>query len=417
MSHGTTESDFGKETDTWSVLEQTLREGARRMLQQALELEVEQYLEKYSGAKDSSGKQLVLRNGYHPKRDLVTGVGPIGVKAPRIDDRKLDPKRENPFTSSILPRYLRKIPSIDNLIPVLYLKGISSNGFQDALISILGEGAKGLSAANIVRLKKGWEDDFHQWEKRDLSKKRYAYIWADGIHFNIRLEEERSCILVVIGADEAGNKELIAVSDGYRESSLSWKEMLLRLRDEQGLKDAPRLAIGDGALGFWKALDEVYPGTKRQRCWVHKTANILDKMPKSIQGKAKSMIHEMYMSESEENALKVYNHFVSVYADKYPKAVDCLRKDKADLFTFYRFPGVHWIHIRTTNPIESTFATVRLRTRRTKGSGSRMATLTMVWKLCCEAERTWKKLKGYKLLPKVISGSFCKDGMFVEEAA
>jgi len=417
MDHATTESDFEKETDTWTVLEQTLREGARRMLQQALELEVEEYLEKYSGARDATGKQLVVRNGYHPERELVTGVGPIGVKAPRIDDRKLDPKRENPFTSSILPRYLRKIPSIDNLIPVLYLKGISSNGFQDALISILGEGAKGLSAANIVRLKKGWEDDFHQWENRDLSEKKYAYIWADGIHFNIRLEEERSCILVVIGADEAGNKELIAVSDGYRESTLSWKEMLIRLRDEQGLKDAPRLAIGDGALGFWKALDEVFPTTKRQRCWVHKTANILDKMPKSLQGKAKSMIHEMYMADTEENAQKAYNHFVSVYGDKYPKAVDCLRKDKSDLFTFYSFPGIHWIHIRTTNPIESTFATVRLRTRRTKGSGSRMATLTMVWKLCCEAEKTWKKLKGYKLIPKVISGSFCKDGVFVEEAA
>jgi transposase-like protein len=346
----------------------------------------------------------------------VTGVGPIGVKAPRIDDRKLDPERANPFNSSILPRYMRKIPSIDNLIPVLYLKGLSTNGFGNALASILGEGAKGLSAANIVRLKKGWEDDFNQWENRKLSGKKYAYIWADGIHFNIRLEDQRSCILVIMGADEAGNKELLAVSDGYRESILSWKEILLRLK-EQGLEASPKLAIGDGALGFWKALDEVFPETKRQRCWVHKTANILDKMPKSIQGKAKSMIHEMYMAETEEKALKAYNHFVSVYQDKYPKAIDCLTKDKDDLFTFYGFPGIHWIHIRTTNPIESTFATVRLRTRRTKGCGSRIATLTMVWKLCCEAERTWKKLKGYKLIPKVISGSFCKDGMFVEEAA
>ena len=202
------------------------------------------------------------------------------------------------------------------------------------------------------------------------------------------LKDERSCILVIIGADEAGNKELLVVSDGYRESSLSWKEMLLNLRDEQGLKKSPKLAIGDGALGFWKALDEVFPQTKRQRCWVHKTANILDKMPKSIQGKAKSIIHEMYMAENKETALKSYNHFISVYQDKYPKAVDTLVKDKDDLFTFYSFPGIHWIHIRTTNPIESTFATVRLRTRRTKGSGSRMATLTMVWKLCCEAERT-----------------------------
>jgi len=416
MTHATTETDIGKEIDTWSVLEQTLREGARRMLQQALELEVAEYLEKHSGQRDENGKQMVVKNGYNPERELITGVGPIGVKAPRIDDRKLDPERKTPFTSSILPRYLRKIPSIDNLIPVLYLKGLSTNGFQDALASILGEGAKGLSAANIVRLKKGWEDDFNQWENRELSGKKYAYIWADGIHFNIRLDDQRSCILVIMGADEAGNKELLAVSDGYRESTLSWKEMLLRL-DEQGLQEAPKLAIGDGALGFWKALDEVFPQTKRQRCWVHKTANILDKMPKSIQGKAKSMIHEMYMAENEENALKSYNHFVSVYQDKYPKAVDTLAKDKEDLFTFYGFPGIHWIHIRTTNPIESTFATVRLRTRRTKGCGSRLATLTMVWKLCCEAEKTWKKLKGYKLIPKVIDGSFCKDGVFVEEAA
>lgn len=416
MAHATTETDFGKETDTWSVLEQTLREGARRMLQQALELEVEEYLEKYSGQKDENGSRVVVKNGYHPERDLVTGVGPIGVRAPRIDDRKLDPERVNPFTSSILPRYMRKIPSIDNLIPVLYLKGLSTNGFGDALTSILGEGAKGLSAANIVRLKNSWEDDFHQWESRKLSDKKYAYIWADGIHFNIRLEDQRSCILVIMGADEAGNKELLAVNDGFRESTLSWKEMLLRLKN-QGLEAPPKLAIGDGALGFWKALDEIFPETKRQRCWVHKTANILDKMPKSIQGKAKSMIHEMYMAETEEKALKAYNHFVSVYQDKYPRAVECLTKDKDDLFTFYGFPGIHWIHIRTTNPIESTFATVRLRTRRTKGCGSRIATLTMVWKLCCEAEKTWKKLKGYKLIPKVISGSFCKDGMFVEEAA
>lgn len=416
MTHITKETDFKKEDDTWSVLEKTLREGAQRMLQQALEIEVEEYLQKHAFRRDESGRALVVKNGYHPERDLVTGVGPIGVKAPRVDDRKLDPERTNPFNSSILPRYLRKIPSVDNLIPVLYLKGISTNGFQGALASILGEGAKGLSAANIVRLKKGWEDDFHKWESRRISSKKYAYIWADGIHFNIRLEDQRSCILVIIGADEAGNKELLAVSDGYRESTLSWKEMLLRLK-EQGLVDAPKMAIGDGALGFWKALDEVFPQTKRQRCWVHKTANILDKMPKSIQGKAKSMIHEMYMAEKEEDALKAYDHFISVYQDKYPKAVGCLTKDKTDLFTFYGFPGIHWIHIRTTNPIESTFATVRLRTRRTKGCGSRIATLTMVWKLCCEAERTWKKLKGYKLIPKVISGSFCKDGVFEEDAA
>jgi len=411
----TTETGFFEDTSNWSSLEIVLREGARKMLQQALEIEIEEYLQKHSQT-DENGHRLVVRNGYHPEREIVTGIGPMSVKAPRIDNRKADPDRENPFTSSILPRYLRKLPSIDNLLPVLYLKGVSTNGFRDALASILGEGAKGLSAANIVRLKKSWEEDFDAWNHRSLSNKKYAYIWVDGIHFNIRLEDDRCCILVIIGADEDGNKELLAVEAGYRESSLSWEEMLLSL-NERGLQEAPKLAIGDGALGFWKALDKVFPSTKRQRCWVHKTANILDKMPKSIQPKAKSLIHEMYMAETEENALKAYSHFVSTYGAKYPKATECLTKDKDDLFSFYSFPGIHWIHIRTTNPIESTFATVRLRTKRTKGCGNRKATLTMVWKLCCEAEKTWKKMKGYRLIPKVIQGLFCKDGEFVEDVA
>ena len=412
----TGKNDFREDTDTWSVLERTLREGARRMLQQALELEIEEYLMKHAMFTDESGHRLVVRNGYHPERNIITGVGPIKVKAPRTDDRKLDPGRKNSFTSNILPRYLRKIPSIDNLLPVLYLKGISTNGFQDALASIVGEGAKGLSAANIVRLKRSWEKDFDKWESRNLCDRKYVYIWVDGIHFNVRLDHERSCILVIMGADEEGNKELLAVSDGYRESTLSWKQMLLKLK-QQGLKTMPKLAVGDGALGFWKALDEIFPKTKRQRCWVHKTANILDKMPKSIQSQAKSLIHEMYMADTEENALRAYHHFIDVYQDKYPKAVGCLTKDKDDLFTFYQFPGIHWIHIRTTNPIESTFATVRLRTKRTKGCGSRTATLTMVWKLCCEAEKTWKKIKGYRLIPKVLQGNYCKDGLFIEDAA
>jgi len=415
MKDSTTKNRFEKDTDTWSVLEKILRDGAQRMLIQAIENEIDEFIEKHSQKVDENGRRLVVRNGYSPEREIVTGLGPFTVKTPRVDDRKLDPERDERFSSAILPRYLRKIPSVDNLIPVLYLKGISTNGFQDALVSILGEGAKGLSPTNIVRLKKSWEEDFLAWTRRDLSGKKYAYIWADGIHFNVRLDSERSCILVIMGADSDGNKELLAVSDGYRESADSWMEMLLWLK-KQGMKVDPKLAIGDGALGFWKALDKVFPETKRQRCWVHKTANILDKMPKSVQSKAKSLIHEMYMADTEENALKAYDHFVSSFQDKYPKAVDCLTKDKDDLFTFYSFPGVHWIHIRTTNPIESTFATVRLRTKRTKGCGSRTATLSMVWKLCCEAERTWKKLKGYKLIPMVLQGVFCKDGI-IEDAA
>ena len=411
----TTEIDFHEETGSWSLLEKVLREGAQKLLHQALENEIEEYLMSHSQT-DQNGRRLVVRNGYHPQRKILTGIGPMSVKAPRVDDRKIDPDRKNSFTDSLLPRYLRNIPSVDNLLPVLYLKGISTNGFRDALAAILGEGAKGLSAANIVRLKKSWKDDFQSWNNRDLSDKKYAYIWVDGIHFNIRLEDDCCCILVIIGADEQGNKELVAVESGYRESSLCWREMLLALK-QRGLQETPKLAIGEGALGFWKALDEVFPTTKRQRCRVHKTANILDKMPKGIQPKAKSLIHEMYMAETEEKALKAYDHFISVYADKYPKATGCLSKDKDDLFTFYSFPGIHWIHIRTTNPIESTLATVRLRTKRTKGSGNRMATLTMVWKLCCEAEKTWKKMRGYKLIPKVLQGVFCKDGNFVEDAA
>lgn len=416
VNDSTAENVFREDTDTWSVLEKVIREGARKMLQKALEIEIDEYLDKNSMSLDKAGHRKVVRNGYHPERDITTGIGPINIKAPRADDRKLDPERKNPFTSQILPRYLKKIPSIDNLIPVLYLKGISTNGFQDALASILGDGAKGLSSANIVRLKKCWEEDFKKWQRRDLSNKKYAYIWVDGIHFNVRLENDRCCILVIIGADAEGNKELLAVSDGYRESTLSWKEMLLELK-KRGLKESPKLAIGDGALGFWKALDEVLPETKRQRCWVHKTANILDKMPKSIQVKAKSLIHEMYMAETEKDALKAYEHFVSVYQDKYPKAVNCLIKDKADLFTFYKFPGIHWTHIRTTNPIESTFATVRLRTKSTKGCGSRIATMTMVWKLCFESSKKWKKLKGHSLIPKIMEGFFCKDGLFEEDVA
>ncbi len=409
------EKGFNEDVDSESALEKVLREGARKMLQLALENEIEEYMQKHS-QKDENGHRLVVKNGYSQERDIITGVGKIPVKAPRVDDRNLKKNRDDRFTSSILPRYLRKIPSVDNLIPVLYLKGLSTNGFKDALGSILGEGAKGLSASNIVRLKKSWEDDFEKWASRDLSDKDYVYFWVDGIHFNIRLEDDRCCILTIMGVDAEGNKELIAVESGFRESTLSWKEILLSLKD-RGLKEAPKLAIGDGALGFWKALDEIYPSTKRQRCWVHKTANILDKLPKKLQQKAKQLIHEMYMADTEENALLAYNRFISVFKDKYPKAVTCLEKDKDDLFTFYSFPATHWIHIRTTNPIESTFATVRLRTKRTKGCGNRKATLTMVWKLCCEAEKTWKKIKGYKKIPKVLNGEFCKDGVFEEDVA
>ena len=407
----------GTEEKPWSVLEEIVREGARKMLQVALESEVEEYVRTHQSHRDQKGHQLVVKNGSMPEREIVTGMGPIQIKQPRVDDRKIRDNAEvERFSSNILPRYMRRVPSIDNLIPVLYLKGVSTGAFGDALSAILGEGASGLSATNIVRLKQGWEQEYKGWNQRDLSEKEYVYLWADGIYVNVRLDDERSCLLILMGATSEGKKELVGVTDGYRESKLSWREMLLDLR-RRGLKTAGKLAIGDGALGFWGALDEVFPGTKKQRCWVHKTANILDKLPKSIQSKGKSMIHEMYMAESKEKAIEAYDHFTESFENKYPKAVECLSKDYDDLFTFYDFPAAHWIHIRTTNPIESTFATVRLRTVRTKGCGSRIATLTMVYKLCREAEKTWQRLRGYNLIPLVLKNHIFIDGELKEEVA
>jgi transposase-like protein len=382
------------------------------MLQQALELEVEEYLKAHRQDRDSLGRKTVVRNGYHPSRSIISGIGPIPIRQPRVDDRR----KQKRFTSTILPKYLRRMPSVDNLIPYLYLKGISSNDFPQALTAILGEGVKGLSPANIVRLKRCWEAEYESWAKRDLSHKHYVYLWVDGIYFQVRLDEERSCILLIIGADAEGNKELIALSDGYRESKIAWREMLLDLK-ERGLQQMPKLAIGDGALGFWAALAEVFPQTRRQRCWVHKTANILDKLPKAIQSKAKSLIHELYQAETKQEALQAYDHFLASYSDKYPKAAECLSRDSEDLFTFYDFPAVHWMHIRTTNPIESTFATVRLRTKRTKGCGSRKATLSMVFKLAQEAQKNWRRLRGYQMIPLVLENKEFRDGELVDKVA
>ena len=305
-------------------------------------------------------------------------------------------------TRGALP--MRFCPSI-----ALYLKGISTGDFSEALSAILGEGASGLSATNIVRLKSSWEIDYKEWSQRDLSAKRYVYWWADWVYFNVRLDEERTCVLVLIGATEDGSKELIAVVDGYRESTQSWRELLGQLK-RLGLSAAPKLPIGDGSLGFWIALEEEYGPVAEQRCWVHKTVNILDKMPKSVQGKAKQLIHEMYLAPTRKAALAAYDQFISSYQIKFLKACQCLEKDKEVLFSFYDFPTQHWPHLRTTNPIESTFATVRLRTHRTKGCGSRIATLTMVFKLALEAQKHWRRLQGFELIPKVVTGVRFVDG-------
>jgi transposase-like protein len=416
MKKNNTLKDFKPEEETQNLLDKIIREGARKMLQIALEEEVEEFINAHSARKDEHGHRIVVKNGYKPPRSILSGAGPLEINQPRIDDRKLEELGEQRFSSKILPPFMRRVPSLNNLIPILYLQGVSTDDFPQALSAILGEGAKGLSANTVVRLKSVWEEEYKTWTNRDLSGKKYVYVWADGIYANIRLEDEKSCLLVLMGATSSGDKELIAVSDGYRESKQSWKEVLLDVK-ARGLTDAPKLAIGDGALGFWAALREVYPKTKWQRCWVHKTANILDKMPKSIQAKAKGMIQDIYMADTEKEARKAYKLFVETFEAKYPKAVECLTKDEEHLFTFYSFPAMHWIHIRTTNPIESTFATVRQRSRRTKGHGSRTAALTMIWKLCMEAQKSWIKLRGSKLLTLVEEEKKFVDGEMVKEDA
>jgi transposase-like protein len=379
-----------------------LRRGARTLLAQAIEAEVAAYLQERAHLVDGAGRQQVVRNGHLPERTILTGVGPVEVKQPRVRDRRPAGQRET-FSSAILPPYLRKARSLEELIPWLYLKGVSTGDFTDALKALLGPDAPGLSATTVTRLKAAWEADFSAWSQRSLAGERYVYVWADGVHFNIRLEEDRQCILVLMGATAEGRKELIAVADGYRESEQSWKELLLDCK-ARGLEVDPALAIGDGALGFWKAVRQVWPSCRAQRCWVHKTANVLDKLPKGAQPKAKAALHAIYEAEGREAAGKAFDLFVSTYEAKYPKAAECLAGDREALLAFYDFPAEHWRHIRTTNPIESTFATVRLRHDRTKGSGSRVACLTMVFKLMESASKRWRLLNGSGRLKDVIRG-------------
>ena len=416
MSKSIIETQIEATPETMGVLEALVREGARKMLQAALEAEIEEHVLRFKHLVDEEGKRLVVRNGVMPERTVLTGAGPIPITRPRVDDRALSARGEQRFTSRILPPFMRRAASIDTLVPVLYLKGISSDDFPMALEAILGPQAKGLSASTVVRLKEIWTEEYEEWTKRDLTGKRYVYVWADGVYCNARLEDERACLLVVMGVDSFGNKELLAVSDGYRESTQSWKEILLDLRS-RGLEKAPALAVCDGALGFQAAAAEVWPETRIQRCWFHKTGNVVDKLPQSLQAKATGMLHDQYLAPTREDALKAFDLFVNSFGDKYPKAVECLVKDKDDLFAFYDFPAAHWLHLRTTNPIESTFATVRLRHRRTKGKGTRKATLAMVYKLCREAEQGWRKLDGFKLIPLVEAGIKFVNGERVDEAA
>jgi putative transposase len=409
MDQGTTDAIRFPEASAADALTEILRQGAQRLLGQAIEAEVDAWIEAHRDLRDADGHRLVVRNGHKEERGLQTGIGPVKVRQPRVDDRRLGEHDER-FSSSTLPAYLRRTKSIEELIPWLYLKGVSTGDFSEALMAILGPEAPGLSASTVVRLKEVWQRDYEAWSKRSLADKRYVYFWVDGIHFNVRLEEGRQCILVVMGATAEGRKELVAIQDGLRESEQSWRELLLDLK-ARGLAETPKLAIGDGALGFWAALRKVFGDTREQRCWVHKTANVLNHLPKGKQGKAKSMLHDIWMAETQADAERAFDLFLETYQAKYPKAADCLAKDRDVLLTFYDFPAEHWIHIRTTNPIESTFATVRLRTRRTKGCGSRKATLTMVFRLTQSAEQHWRALNGSLLLEDVIRGVQFVDGL------
>jgi putative transposase len=397
------------------VLSDILRQGARKLLAEAVEAEVSEWIDQHAHLRDSQGRRQVVRNGHLPERMITTGLGPVEVRQPRVHDRRPGDAVER-FSSKILPPYLRKAKSVEELIPWLYLKGISTGDFQEALAALVGPECPGLSATTVTRMKGIWEGEYAAWSKRDLSNKHYVYVWADGVHFNIRLEDDRTCILVLIGATANGQKELIAVVDGFRESEQSWMTLLLDVKS-RGLTIEPKLATGDGALGFWKALAKVFPTTRQQRCTVHKTANVLDKLPKRLQPQAKAKLNDVWQAETRAEAERAFDLFLSTYEAKYPKVAECLQKDRDVLLTFYDFPAEHWIHLRTTNPIESTFATVRLRHRRTKGNGSRQACLTMVYKLMESAAKHWRLLNGSQLLPDVIAGVVFTDGVRAQVAA
>ncbi len=392
-------------------LTEVLRRGAQQMLVSAVEAEAAAWIDAHAHLTDSQGRRQVVRNGHAEERTVVTSMGPMQVTMPRVHDRRPEDEREL-FNSKILPPYLRKAKVIDELIPWLYLKGISTGDFTEALQALLGRNCPGLSASTVTRLIEQWQDEHRLWSQRDLSDKQYVYVWADGIHFNIRLEEppdNRQCILVLMGATADGRKELIAVQDGFRESEQSWRSLLLDLQ-HRGLTLAPKLVIADGALGFWAAARKLLPGAKEQRCWVHKTANVLDKLPKCLRSEAKDKLHQIWMAPGRAQADKAFDLCIATYESKYPKAVQCLRQDRDELLTFYDFPAEHWCHIRTTNPIESTFATVRLRHKKTKGNGSRRACLAMVFKLCQSAEKRWRRLNKHDLIQDVIVGVKFIDG-------
>ena len=391
-------------------LTEVLRSGARALLTQAVEAEVAALLSCHADKLTDNGRQRLVRHGHLPERQIVTGIGPVAVRCPRVRDRASEGSERIRFSSAILPPYARRSKSLEVLIPILYLKGISTGEFDEALVALLGKDAGALSASTIGRLKDAWSDEHLRWSKRDLSAKHYLYFWADGIHVQARLEDDAQCLLVIIGATPEGKKELVGLVDGVRESAQSWRELLLDLK-RRGLAMAPELAVADGALGFWQAIEEVWPKTRGQRCWVHKTANVLNKLPKSQHSKAKRALQEIWMAETKKDALAAFDTFVETWRVKYDKAVECLIKDREALLAFYDFPAEHWKHLRTTNVIESSFATIRHRTVRSKGCLSNKTALAMIFKLAEAAERSWRRLDGHSQLPKLILGVRFADGI------
>jgi putative transposase len=386
-------------------LHDLLRQGARDLIARAVEAELAGFLDQYAAHRLEDGRQAVVRNGHLPERTVQTGIGAVSVRVPKVRDRSDGGAR---FNSTLLPPYLKRARSVEELLPWLYLKGVSTGDFQEALAALLGEQARGLSANTISRLKAQWQADHRSWSQRDLSDRRYVYFWADGIYSHVRMDD-RLCLLVIIGVTEHGRKELVAVEDGHRESEASWTSVLTDLR-ERGLGTGPKLAIGDGALGFWKALRKTWPDVAEQRCWVHKTANVLNQLPKSMQPQVKTELQNIWMAETREAAHAALDRTLKRFDAKYPKAMERLRKDRDALLAFYDFPAEHWVHIRTTNPIESTFATVRLRTRRSRNCGSRDTTLAMVFKLLQTAQKRWKRIKGFRKLELVINNVPFQDG-------
>jgi putative transposase len=393
-------------------LTEALRNGARTLLAQAVEAEVAALLESHADKRTEDGRVRLVRHGHLPEREIVTGIGPVAVRCPRVRDRVGEGSERIRFSSAILPPYARRTKSLEVLIPILYLKGVSTGDFEEALIALLGKEAGGVSASTVCRLKEAWSEEHARWSKRDLSAKRYVYFWVDGIHVQARLEEAAQCLLVIIGATPEGKKELVGLIDGVRESAQSWRELLLDLK-RRGLAMGPELAVADGALGFWQAVEEVWPQTRGQRCWVHKTANVLNKLPKSQQAKAKRALQEIWMAETKKDALVAFDAFVGTWGVKYDKAVECLIKDRDALLAFYDFPAEHWKHLRTTNVIESSFATVRHRTVRSKGCLSNKTALAMIFKLAESADRSWRRLNGHNQLPKLIIGVKFADGIEV----